>query len=667
MRNVTPSLLLLTALIGACAKAPIDPDTDAACTDADGDGVCAESGDCDDTVALVHAGADDIPYNGRDEDCFGGDLVDVDGDGFPGPSGEGPDCNDGNPNVNPDATEVCYDLLDDDCDGFAPEDDCDGDGAGRRDDCDDTDPTRYPGNVETWYDGIDADCSYTSDYDQDGDGDDIDTHGGGDCADTNAARYRGARERWDGVDANCDGRERLGNDDAWKGWNGTLDDLAWTASIALLEDIDGDGFRDVFAGDPIGGPLDLGGQGYVLSTGADDGRTDERSFTHFIANTETELFGWSADNAGDIDGDGLDDLIVGAPGFDRDVRATDDESGAAMLFLGTDLAAGGTVASGTATALLYGGQNTGLSVAGLGDLDGDGVAELATGTDNEQLLSLHFFSGAKVRAGGKFAKTDATAWVEDTTAFGGAVVGKSDVDGDGVFDVVFGRTTPDYLCMGGCGGMSRVYVASAEDVARGGEIELTPLTSIRQADASAGGLGATLGVLDDVDGDGYREVVAADPLLPALDGDPYGGAVYVIDGDDLYDGADAPSVAMFTVTSPVGGQFLRVGRRSGDHDGDAIPDLMIGAPGNIDVYSDATGAMPTSGDGYVFGFEGAEIATGGAVSTDDAAWSFTSELSSSTFGMALDVREIDADARAEVAIGGPLYGYGKLFVFRPEF
>lgn len=662
--------ILLFALLAGCAKGSDDTGVDSdtgPCTDADSDGSCAESGDCDDTNALVHAGTDDIPYNGRDEDCDGKDLDDFDGDGFAG-GAEGPDCNDSNPTVNPGAQEICYDVshLDENCDGLEPGEDCDQDGFVRSDDCDDHDPLRNPGVTETWYDGIDSDCSYSSDWDKDGDGDEIDSReGGGDCDDEDPARFSDATEVWDGFDSNCDGLERLGNADAWRAWDGALDDLAWTASLALLNDIDGDGFRDVFAGDPIGGPVKYGGQAYVMSIGAEDGRTDAVSYTKFIGITEQELFGWSADNAGDIDGDGLDDMLVGAPGFDRGSDA--GLVGAAMLFLGTDLAAGGTVNSNEATAVIYGGQNAGLMVAGLGDVDGDGVDELAAGTDNEQVLSLYFFSGALVQTGGTFTPDQAIAYVDDTTALGGALVGKNDLDGDGQIDVLFARTTPDYLCGGACGGVARVYVATPEDIARGGQIDLTPLTSFKQADDSAGGLGATLGVIHDVDQDGYDEVVAADPLAVAADGSAYGGSIYVINGDNLVDNELAPDLAMFEVDAPAGNTFLRVGRRSGDHDADGLPDLMIGGPGNIDAYSVFTGAFTTSGDGYVFAFSGETVAAGGTVTTDDAVWSFTSELTKSTFGMALDVRDIDEDGYADLAVGGPLYGYGKLFVFSPEF
>lgn len=65
--------------------------------------------------------AEEIAYNGEDEDCDGADLTDVDADGWPAAVVGGEDCDDGDPAVSPDAREVCANLRDDDCDGRTDE------------------------------------------------------------------------------------------------------------------------------------------------------------------------------------------------------------------------------------------------------------------------------------------------------------------------------------------------------------------------------------------------------------------------------------------------------------------------------------------------------------------------------------------------------------------
>jgi len=69
--------------------------------------------DCDDYDATVYLGADEVPYDGIDQNCDGDDLNDLDGDGFP----LGLDCDDTDPTINP--GEVDDDAeVDRNCDGY---------------------------------------------------------------------------------------------------------------------------------------------------------------------------------------------------------------------------------------------------------------------------------------------------------------------------------------------------------------------------------------------------------------------------------------------------------------------------------------------------------------------------------------------------------------------
>ena len=88
--------------------------------DSDGDGV-TDSNDCAPDDPTIYPGATEIPYDGIDQDCFRGDLNDLDVDGYPGAEAGGPDCDDTDPAINPGAEDV-GDGIDNDCDGELDED-----------------------------------------------------------------------------------------------------------------------------------------------------------------------------------------------------------------------------------------------------------------------------------------------------------------------------------------------------------------------------------------------------------------------------------------------------------------------------------------------------------------------------------------------------------------
>lgn len=90
-----------------------DDTLDPADVDVDGWSTC--EGDCDDANQFAHPTAAEVPYNGIDDDCVGGDERDVDDDGYESTAVGGDDCDDADAAVNPGATEACN-GINDDCD-----------------------------------------------------------------------------------------------------------------------------------------------------------------------------------------------------------------------------------------------------------------------------------------------------------------------------------------------------------------------------------------------------------------------------------------------------------------------------------------------------------------------------------------------------------------------
>ncbi len=206
--------------------------------DNDQDGFTVEDGDCDDNDGDINPDAEEIPYDGIDQDCNGEDLVDVDGDGF---SPEQGDCDDNNFDINPDAVEIPYDGIDQDCvDGDLV--DVDGDGFSPDDgDCNDNDFDINPDAEEIPYDGIDQDCV-------DGDLDDVDGDGfspeDGDCDDNDFDINPDAVEiPNDGIDQDCVGGDLIVSVDEFElafgqlFWNESTATLSWNAPYSQIANL----------------------------------------------------------------------------------------------------------------------------------------------------------------------------------------------------------------------------------------------------------------------------------------------------------------------------------------------------------------------------------------------------------------------------------------------
>ncbi|MDP2310866.1 MAG: MopE-related protein [Pseudomonadota bacterium] len=523
-------------------------------------------GDCDDTSSARSPSAQEVCDDAAlDEDCdgivedadpsvdeasLGTWYADADADGYGGaaivacraPAGAvavAGDCDDLNGWVSPGAVERCDSAdVDEDCDGAADEAgasgesrwslDVDGDGFGTVDeqvdgcdapsgyvasayDCDDEDDTMHPGAAETCGDALDTDCDGTGDA----------------CEDTVATSLTTARVR-------------------------VATEAGHAGGFSLdVGDLDGDGRADLFlssTSETSGAERRYGTIYTVLGAPPDGLTVAGTDGAAQIRATPTDP-GHTGGIAGDLDGDGSLDLLVGGYG------------GVGVLH--GPFAGDGMMASVGVTSVP---GDYVLARPAAGDVDEDGIddALLRVGSASSADAGLVLFGDegrvyAEARLVGEATGDEA----------GAALAGGEDVDGDGLVDVLVGAT-------GARGGLGAAYVVAGPIL---GDRALADEVAIEGAGDD---FGAGLEAVGDLDDDGYGDIAVLAPGATE-------GTVSVFRGPLDADRVAADADRIIADVPGAGAVLLG----AGDLDDDGFDDFVVGAPSDS-----TTGAE--DGAAYVF-------------------------------------------------------------------
>lgn len=398
-------------------------------------------------------------------------------------------------------------------------------------------------------------------------------------------------------------------------------------SVCTAGDVNGDGYSDVI----VGAPNYSNGQNnegvVMIFYGSASGPSDTPNMT-IESNRQYTLFGASVSLAGDWNGDGYADVIVGAPGYESDIDHTNE--GAAYIYCGSS--SGLKESSEWFQRSDQKNAKYGASVSIAGDVNGDGYSDVIVGAPN--------YDSGQTDEGKCFLyygkpkpPTNTPDWYTNNTVaaceFAMSVAGAGDVNGDGYSDIMVGA----YLFDNGQENEGRVFIYHG----RAHNVPSTTANRILESNLENAYFGDALASAGDINADGYDDIV-----IGAVRYSNFEGRVYAYYGSSTGIGTSANWVKEPNLA---GGHFGGSVAGAGDVNGDGYSDIIIGMP----YYPNGT----ANGRAYVY--HGTPT---GLTSTNR--WNYTCDQEGAFFGTSVaSAGDVNRDGYADVIIGATGYTNGQ--------
>jgi hypothetical protein len=314
--------------------------------------------------------------------------------------------------------------------------------------------------------------------------------------------------------------------DTWLGW-----------SVAGAGDVNNDGCDDVLVGAIALTDPDREGAAFLF-LGSPGGLGMEPAWSGQINQLKAQ-FGYAVSAAGDLNRDGFADVIIGAPYY----KDTEDNEGAVFVYYGSDAPGGLGPIPNWAVSGREAGAKLGWSVAGAGDVNGDGYPDLAAGAPGwEDSLGAVFVYHGSYSGPSQFPD-----WMHlgsaPFTSYGKAVGGAGELNGDAYDDLIISA--------------SRATIDQREEgvvyVHHGGPLGLAEQPGWRaEGDKSETFFGHWVAAVGDINKDGFGDIVVGAPDYKTESENKRGGA-FVYHGflQEVVDGEIVPIIRYANLYLPV--------------------------------------------------------------------------------------------------------------------